>query len=649
MRMDARFRKEGYAGFVAALVVAGACGGEPPMRIVTEPVLHVEEGAAPVSGELGAAAIDYAVSVLGGDLSGDDLQVLSVRAGGDGLRHVRLQQVHQGVPVRSSEIAVHADDSTFLSLNGTVTRHLGGFDVTPAVAADRALSIAQDDHAARVQLAADQIRRDRETTRLVIVPGDPSGASLAWQVELLVRQQPGVAPGRWHYLIDAGSGGVLRAFDALATAAAQASGEGGNPKKARTWVSELDVEEGGEGYLMETDRMITYDLEGGTETPDEAVTGPSLDGFGDAPINDAHGYTEITLDMLRDWMGFDSIDGVGYVIKSQVHYGEMYDNAHWDGEYVAYGDGGGIFYPASGSLDVVAHEMSHGFTEFHSGLIYDDMSGGLNESFSDIAGVIAEFYEEGAAGDWSFGEDTWIEDRADRYLCDPPMDGASLEHANDFDDGVDVHYSSGIPNKAFCLTVARLVAAGASDTDALRRAGQVWFNANAFYWTSGATFVQGCQGTVDAGRSLGFSNEELVALTQSWEDVGVSCSSGSLACNDDGTCDVDGGETCFSCSGDCGACSEDCGWFKKAKCKIGIGDCSRCDVDPDCGDDGCEAGCGDGVCAEDETDESCAQDCGCSARPGPEDQCGGVAPFGCFCDEDCSSSGDCCADIDVCN
>ena len=638
-----------------ALSLAAACGTSQPDPIVTEPIRHVEEANALVSGGLEQAAIDYARQVA----AGGDFEVLSARTGADGLRHVKLQQVHQGVPVRASEVLVHADESTFLSMNGTVTRNLDGFDTAPVVSAQAAMATARQDHAAGTSLTADAIRVSGEESRLVILPHeDGVGAVLAWHLEFLTAPQPGVAPGRWHYFVDARSGDVVHRFDGLHSA--QASGPGGNGNVARSWDGTLDVEEGGDGYLMETERQVTYDMEGAEDPiPDMAVTSATLE-FEDPIANDAHGNTEIVLDMMQEWMGFDSIDGNGYQLISLVHWGQAVNNGFWNGTATIYGDGGDFLYPAGGALDFVGHEVNHGFTEFHSGLIYEGMSGGLNESFSDIAGTLAEFFHEGDGADFTIFEDVTMSGGGLRFMCDPPQDeqfwadlgsqAASLDHADDFDRDTGVHYSSGIPNKAFCLSVARLKASsGGSTVDAARRLGQVWYEANASYWTSGSTFTQACAGTVDAARSLGFSSDEVLAVGQSWADVGVVCDGAPMMCNDDGTCDAGAGETCFSCSGDCGACSEECGWFKKAKCKIGIGDCSRCNIDPDCGEDDCEAGCGDGVCAEDETDETCAQDCGCSAAPGPEDQCGGVAPFGCFCDADCETSGDCCADIDVCS
>ena len=71
-----------------------------------------------------------------------------------------------------------------------------------------------------------------------------------------------------------------------------------------------------------------------------------------------------------------------------VHYGKNLDNAFWNGSFVHFGDGGKTFYPTVG-LDISSHEISHGFTQQHSGLIYKGQSGGLNESFSDMAGEAA--------------------------------------------------------------------------------------------------------------------------------------------------------------------------------------------------------------------------------------------------------------------
>jgi Zn-dependent metalloprotease len=625
-------RRDALACWLAAAALVGCTDGDRPQPITTAAVRHMEVEHALASADLAPDAIDYVLRVAGdldlGLSPADDLEVLSTDER-DGIRHVRLRQTYRGVAVLASEVIAHADDTTFLGFNGVLTGHLEGFDVDPAVTEDGALAIADADRAAGAT-----IDYRRQAARLAILPRGEHGADLIWQVELFNDSQPAARVGRWIYFVDAKSGAVAGKIDALTTE--QASGPGGNARFARSWSGELDVEPKDGEFEMKSDRMITYDCKTTTDIPDDPVRGP-LDPISDAPIDDAHGYTEITLNMMREWMGYESIDGNGYVIKSLVHYDKNWDNAHWDGEYVAYGDGSTIYYPNSGSLDVVAHEMNHGFTEFHSNLTYAGESGGLNESFSDVAGTIAEFYEEGDAADWMFGEDTNIAaGAADRYLCDPTMNGTAIGDYGDYHDGIDVHDSSGIPNRAFCLAVGRYkaVGAGTDNINAVFQVGRIWYTANAAYWTSGTTFVEACRGTIDAARAIGFTNETVEALAASWADVGVECDSSNFVCDGDGTCDAAGGETCASCAEDCGSCSEDCSFWDKAKCKIGIGDCSKCDAEP---------GCGDHICSGDETDENCAQDCGCEAL-----ECGQLAPFGCYCDPVCHDYGDCCSDIGHC-
>jgi vibriolysin len=611
------------------LVTCAACGQiEEPTVIENEAVWHLERGMVRVDGEVGPAAVTYLDDL--GLASDDDLAVLSVVTGADTLRHVRLQQRHRGVPVLGSEIVVHADDTTFLGYGGTVTRGLAGLPVEPVRDGEGALAIAREHLEAA---AGADLEPARSAHRLVLAPRG-GAAHLVWQVELLVEARSGVAPGRWFYLVDAGSGEVLERYDGLTTEA-QASGPGGNPKVARSWSAALDVTAVGGEFAMETRRLVTLDMKGEKEDG-EVVRGP-LDPIGDAAINDAHGYAEITLKMMREWMGQDSINGKGFPIVSRVHYDDNMANAFWDGEQMTYGDGGDHFYPLSGGLDVVAHEISHGFTEHHSNLRYFAQSGGINESFSDVAGALVEYYEGDPGSAFMIGEDVRKEGVALRFMCEPQVDGHSIDHTLDLDEASDVHHTSGIGNKAFCLAVARTQAAGAAQADAVRTMGQVWYLANAGYWTSEADYSVACRGTLDAARALGLADELVAGLQQSWADVGAYCDSGlEVACQADGICDGGDGETCYSCATDCGSCTEECSWWKQIKCQIGIGDCERCAVGEPCGD---------GVCSGDESDETCGQDCGCRST---DDSCGRLAPYGCWCDDECEDNNDCCADVGIC-
>jgi hypothetical protein len=101
--------------------------------------------------------------------------------------------------------------------------------------------------------------------------------------------------------------------------------------------------------------------------------------------------------------------------------------------------------------------------------------------------------------------------------------------------------------------------------------------------------------------------------------VGVACGRFAFACDADGTCDTGDGETCASCAEDCGI-SEGCSFWKKATCKLDIGDCRIFDL---------PEACGDGACDGSETDESCAEDRGCAAEPAICEEVS-PAPFGCY-------------------
>lgn len=76
-------------------------------------------------------------------------------------------------------------------------------------------------------------------------------------------------------------------------------------------------------------------------------------------------------------------DGVG--TRAIVHVGANYNNAYFDGRSTVYfGDGDGVYFSPLVSLDVVAHEFTHGVTSRTAGLVYSGEPGGLNEAMSDM-------------------------------------------------------------------------------------------------------------------------------------------------------------------------------------------------------------------------------------------------------------------------
>jgi hypothetical protein len=181
---------------------------------------------------------------------------------------------------------------------------------------------------------------------------------------------------------------------------------------------------------------------------------------------------------------------------------------------MSFGDGAGTFYPLV-SVDVAGHEVSHGYTEQHSNLTYSGQSGGMNEAYSDMGGEATEFYWKGT-NDFLVGPEVFKGTGALRYMCNPRQDGRSIDNASQYSSGLDVHYSSGVYNKAFCT----LAKTAGWDT---AKAFKVFARANALYWTPSSTFNSGACGVESAATDLGLAKAN---VTAAFAAVGVGCSGG---------------------------------------------------------------------------------------------------------------------------
>jgi vibriolysin len=515
-----------------ALTGAGACAisdvsskkdgeAQPAM----EEVQVSAEQAIASQGNMAASAASYIASNLMAVGAGDSFELINSGMSSVGQPRLRMAQVHEGVPVFGADVVVHSRDAMFSSVRGNVMRDLEGFDVVPELAKEDAMASAKALYLSKVTDKVAQLSYSREKTNLVILPMDGGAAPrLAWHVQFFTEHQGGVEPMLLNAFFDAKTGELVKQFNGIHTLS-QASGPGGNAKVPRTWNAELDVEPSGTQFMMDTARLRTTNMRNGTTGQGTIVTGP-LSPIGDAAINDAHGYSEAVFNMLVDWQGENSINEAGFKLISRVHYSSNYENAFWDGTQMTYGDGATTFYPLSGSSDVAGHEINHGFTSFHSNLTYSGQSGGMNESFSDIAGEVTEAYIRNAAPDMLVGADIFKSATgALRYMCTPRDDGRSLDNFSQFTSGVDVHYSSGIMNKAFCLAARRFATGtttGAVTLDSVKKVSRAFYVANNDFWTAGSTFLQGCAGTISAATQLGFTATEIGYLATSWNDVGVT-------------------------------------------------------------------------------------------------------------------------------
>jgi bacillolysin len=136
-------------------------------------------------------------------------------------------------------------------------------------------------------------------------------------------------------------------------------------------------------------------------------------------------------------------------------------NAVWSDDRMWYGqapDDQGRLVSFARFLDVIAHELTHGVTQYSSNLIYRGQSGALNESFSDIFGIMVKNWDwsqqdggDTATWDWELGAGLGDGGLPLRDLSDPTRTGDPDHMANYLvttSDSGGVHTNSNIHNKA---------------------------------------------------------------------------------------------------------------------------------------------------------------------------------------------------------
>jgi Zn-dependent metalloprotease len=288
-------------------------------------------------------------------------------------------------------------------------------------------------------------------------------------------------------------------------------------------------------------RNSVYDLAGGGswQLPGALARGQADPSNGDASVDQAWEGADETYRFYSDVLGRDSIDGLGMELVSSVHYGTDFDNAFWNGTQMVYGDGSGRIFVKGGltsAIDVIAHELTHGITQFTAGLEYSKQSGALNESFSDVFGSLVKQRALGQTvdqADWLIGAGilgtAFTNNTALRSMKAPGTANdfdRQPAHMNDYVDLPDdndprndhggVHINSGIPNHAF-YRVAMALGGHASE-----RAGGIWYHALTQGLRNDSDFHAAAEATVSAATQLfPDSGEESDTVQQAWKEVGV--------------------------------------------------------------------------------------------------------------------------------
>ena len=279
-----------------------------------------------------------------------------------------------------------------------------------------------------------------------------------------------------------------------------------------------------------------HDAERGTTLPGTLVRSEGDADTGDREVSEAYDGLGATWDLWQNTYGRNSLDGRGLPLIATVHFSRDYDNAFWDGTQMVFGDGDGVvFLPFTRSLDVIGHELAHGVTQFTSGLNYQDQSGALNESVSDVFGVLVKqrlLGQSADQADWLIGAELLgpdVKGVAIRSMAAPgtayddprlgkdPQPGHMRDYVDTQDDNGGVHINSGIPNKAFHVVATTL------GGNAWEAAGQVWFDTITGDISADCDFETFAALTVKAATARhGAGSEVVAAVRAGWVAVGLA-------------------------------------------------------------------------------------------------------------------------------
>ncbi|MFI9762154.1 M4 family metallopeptidase [Streptomyces sp. NPDC051963] len=537
----------GAAALIAAAVQSGAATAAPAKapsaagKVIpgAESVKLTPAQRAELIRDANAAKADTAKDLgLGAK---EKLVVRDVLKDGNGTVHTRYERTYDGLPVLGGDLVVETAKSG--ATEGVVKATRAA--VKPATTTAAVPTAKAEKQALAAAKAEDAKSPDVNRAPRKVVWAASGTPVLAYETVVGGFQHDGT-PQELHVITDATTGEKLYEWEAIETGTGNTVYSGTVTLTTTQSGSTYNLTDGARGGHK------TYNLNRGTSGTGTLFSGPDDIWGNGTPSNlesagaDAHYGAQLTWDYYKNVHGRSGIRGDGVGAYSRVHYGNNYVNAFWSDSCfcMTYGDGSGNANPLT-SIDVAAHEMTHGLTSNTAGLNYSGESGGLNEATSDIFGSTVEFYANNSSdvGDYLIGEEIDINGDGTplRYMDEPDKDGSSYDNWFSGIGSSDVHYSSGPANHFFYLlsegsgtktingvTYNSPTADGLPVTGIGRdKAEKIWFRALTTKFTSTTNYAAARTGTLAAtGELYGTTSPEYTAVQNAWAGIAVGARPG---------------------------------------------------------------------------------------------------------------------------
>lgn len=548
-------------------------------------------GTAAESKPMGQRALEYCASLQPQGIAQPIAEFVAknIHTDEQGNTHVRMDQVFNGLPVWGGEVICHTNNGAFERMNGRYYPTPQLVSITPGMSAEAAISKVKN------EIGLSNVKTDWTPEDLKLIDGQPftaellifhlndalAGERLAWHVAA----RPNVY-SRSEWFLDATTGEVLNSFEHTCNLMGHYHGKHNTESPLApqplhqhhsehtalmdgpVTVSGMDLlginrsftlggwqfgnqftlEDASKPMFKPNSSNMPGDPVGVILTADAGNTSPENQNFqinlvvsGSSTFTNrqaaisAHYNSIQSFNYFSSKFGRNSIDGVGGNVISIANVteadGTSMENAFWNGAAMFYGNGGSTFRPLARGLDVGGHEMTHGVIEKTANLIYQNESGALNESFSDVFGHLVE----GDPNDWKIGEDvmqsggglpTALRDMANPHNGQPSNSGFwQPEHTSEQYTGTQnnggVHINSGIANRAYYLFASNA-------SVGMNRAEQVYYKALRDYMVKSSKFVDCRLAVIQAATDLyGASVANIAANAFATVGIGGNAPSGN--------------------------------------------------------------------------------------------------------------------------
>lgn len=464
-----------------------------------------------------------------------------------GMTHFKFQEYFKGNPIEGGNYILHAKDGFITHANGELIRQLSEGN-SMAMTANDGLTIAKNYMGAELyywevpemEARIKHIKNDPTATffpkgELVYAHPDfrleGKEYKLAWKYEIYAPRPV----GKKTVYVDTQSGEVLFALEGCHDGAAEGVAE---TRYSGTQTITTDSISETEFRLIDTTRgggIETYDANENTDISqaidfvDDDNHWDNANEEMDDAATDVHWGMAQAYDYYLGIHDRNSFDGQGAPIVSYVHVDQNWFNATFNGLWAEFGDGNSN--PLT-SIDVAAHELTHGVTDNAADLVYMNEPGALNESFSDIFGVAVEFFARGEEADWQIGAANFLlRDMANPNEFDQPDTYSGTHWYTGVEDNGGVHINSGVQNYWFYLLCNGVTGVNDNgdaftvDSIGMEKAAKIAYRNLTVYLSQVSDYYDARSGSLQAAEDLyGSCSEEVMQVANAWYAVGVGAS-----------------------------------------------------------------------------------------------------------------------------